>query len=236
MVPHPRHRLQDKIMLTEIKGVLDRHQLEAATALIRGGRFADGTRSAGLAARRVKHNEELALDAARMSELNNLVMGSLVRHPVYRSAAMSLKVAAPYYAHYTAGMSYGEHVDDPIMGQGELQRSDLSVTIFLSDPADYEGGELVIQTAFGEQRVKLAAGDAVLYPSSSVHRVAEVTRGERLVAVSWIQSLVRSPDKRALLHELNQAREVLLREQPDAEATTRVNHCYVNLVRMWSEI
>lgn len=223
-------------MLTEIKGVLDRQQLEVATALIRTGRFADGTGSAGLAARRVKHNEELALDAARMSELNNLVMGSLVQHPVYRSAAMSLKVAAPYYAHYTPGMSYGEHVDDPVMGEGELYRSDLSVTVFLSDPGDYDGGELVIQTAFGEQRVKLAAGDAVLYPSSSVHRVAEVTRGERLVAVSWIQSLVRDPDKRALLHELNQARETLLREQPDAAETRQVNHAYINLVRMWSEI
>ena len=223
-------------MLIEIKGVLDPHQLEAATALIRAGRFADGADSAGMAAQRVKHNEELALDAARMSELNNLVMGNLVQHPVYRSAAMSLKVAAPYYAHYTPGMSYGEHVDDPVMGQGELYRSDLSVTVFLSDPGDYDGGELLIQTAFGEQRVKLAAGDAVLYPSSSVHRVAEVTRGERLVAVSWIQSLVRDPDKRALLHELNQAREALLREQPDAAETRQVNHSYINLVRMWSEI
>ena len=133
-------------------------------------------------------------------------------------------------------MSYGDHVDDPVMGQGELYRSDLSVTVFLSDPGDYDGGELVIETAFGEQRVKLAAGDAVLYPSSSVHRVAEVTRGERLVAVSWIQSLVRDPDKRALLHELNQARETLLRKQPDAAETRQVNHSYINLVRMWSEI
>ena len=223
-------------MLIEIKGVLDRHQLETATTLIRTGRFSDGAGSAGMAAQRVKHNEELALDKARMSELNNLVMGNLVQHPVYRSAAMSLKVAAPYYAHYTPGMSYGDHVDDPIMGQGELYRSDLSVTVFLSEPADYDGGELVIRTAFGEQRVKLAAGDAVLYPSSSVHRVAEVTRGERLVAVSWIQSLVRDPDKRALLHELNQAREALLREQPDAVETRQVNHSYINLVRMWSEV
>ena len=223
-------------MLIEIKGVLDRQQLEAATAIIRTGIFSDGTGSAGMAAQRVKHNEELALDTARMSKLNNLVMGNLVKHPVYRSAAMSLKVGTPYYAHYTPGMSYGDHVDDPVMGQGELYRSDLSVTVFLSDPGDYDGGELVIETAFGEQRVKLAAGDAVLYPSSSVHRVAEVTRGERLVAVSWIQSLVRDPDKRALLHELNQARETLLRKQPDAAETRQVNHSYINLVRMWSEI
>jgi PKHD-type hydroxylase len=223
-------------MLTQIKGVLDAHQLQAARQLISAGSFTDGSRSAGMAAGRVKHNEELALPPAQLRELNNLVMGSLVKHPVYRSAAMSLKVAAPYYAHYTTGMSYGNHVDDPVTGQGELYRSDLSVTIFLNEPDEYEGGELVIQTSFGEQQVKLAAGDAVLYPSSSVHRVAEVTRGERLVAVSWVQSLVRDPDKRALLHELNQAREKLLRDNPDAEETTRVNHAYINLVRMWSMI
>jgi len=223
-------------MLTRIPKVLDRQQLAAARQIISAGRFRDGAASAGMAARRVKHNEELALTSKQSSELNNIVMGSLVRHPVYRSAAMPLKIATPYYAHYTPGMSYGEHVDDPIMGEGDLYRSDISVTIFLSGPDDYDGGELVIQTPFGEQFVKLPAGDAVIYPSSSVHRVAEVTRGERVVAVSWIQSMVRDPDKRALLHELNQAREKLLHDNPEAEETSRVNHAYINLVRMWSEI
>jgi PKHD-type hydroxylase len=224
-------------MLTHIKGVLDRKQLAAAQALIAAGRYSDGSTSAGMAARRVKHNEELVLDPAQMSELNNLVMNSLVNHPVYRSAALPLRIAAPYYAHYTKGMSYGSHVDDPIMGKGsELYRSDVSVTIFLNSPDDYDGGELVIQTAFGEQQVKLPAGDVVLYPSSSTHRVAEISRGERLVAVSWVQSLVQEPEKRALLHEINQARETLLRERPDAGETRQVNQSYVNLVRMWAEI
>jgi PKHD-type hydroxylase len=190
-----------------------------------------------MAARRVKHNDELALERSQLSELNNLVMGNLVKHPVYRSAAMPLKIAAPYYARYTKGMSYGVHVDDPVMGQGaELYRSDISVTIFLNSPEDYDGGELVIQTSFGEQQVKLPAGDAVIYPSSSLHRVAEVSHGERLVAVSWIQSLVREADRRALLHDMNLAREALLQEQPDTELTARVNHSYINLVRMWSEL
>ncbi len=224
-------------MLTHIKAVLDRQQLTAVRQLIAAGKYADGSKSAGLAARRVKHNEELVLDPAQMSGLNNLVMNSLVQHPVYRSAAMPLRIAAPYYAHYTKGMSYGEHVDDPIMGMGaDLYRSDVSITLFLNDPDEYDGGELVIQTAFGEQQVKLSAGDAVLYPSSSVHRVAEVTRGERLVAVSWVQSLVQEPEKRALLHELNQARETLLHEQPEAEVTRQVNQSYINLVRMWSVV
>jgi PKHD-type hydroxylase len=224
-------------MLTHIKGILDQDQLAVAHRLIAAGQYADGSTSAGFAARRVKHNEELALNTAQQSDLNNLVMGSLVKNPTYRSAAMPLKVAAPYYARYTKGMSYGEHVDDPIMGQGsELYRSDVSVTIFLNNPDDYGGGELVIQTPFGEQQVKLPAGDAVIYPSSSLHRVAEVSRGERLVAVSWIQSVVKDSEKRALLHDMNLARETLLHEQPDAEVTSQVNHSYINLVRMWSAI
>ena len=223
-------------MMTRIQGVLDQRQLQIAQRLISEGQFNDGSTSAGMAARRVKHNEELSLEGARLGELNNLVMGCLVKHPTYQSAAMPLRIATPFYAHYTAGMSYGEHVDDPIMGQGDIYRTDVSVTIFLNNPDEYQGGELVVQTAFGEQQVKLPAGDAVMYPSSSVHRVAEVTGGERLVAVSWIQSLVRDPDKRALLHELNQARETLLHEKPDAEETSQVNHSYINLVRMWSEI
>lgn len=224
-------------MLTHIRGILDQHELATVHRLIAAGTFQDGSVSAGMAARRVKHNDELALDPAQMSDLNNLVMGKLVKHPVYRSAAMPLKIAAPYYARYTAGMSYGDHVDDPIMGQGsELYRSDVSITIFLNSPDDYDGGELVIQTAFGEQQVKLPGGDAVIYPSSSLHRVTEVSRGERLVAISWIQSLVREPEKRALLHEMNLARETLLHEQPDAEVSAQVNHAYINLVRMWSAI
>ena len=224
-------------MLIQISQLLDPQQLEAARNIIATGRFADGSSSAGMAAQRVKHNEELALEAAHLKDLNNLVMGNLVKHPTYRSAALPLKVAAPYYAHYTTGMSYGEHVDDPIMGSGsELYRSDVSLTVFLSEPDEYDGGELLIQTAFGEQQVKLPAGDAILYPSSSTHRVAEVTRGERLVAVSWVQSLVQDPGKRALLHDLNQARETLLRDKPDAEETRQVNQSYINLVRMWSDI
>jgi len=224
-------------MLTQISQVLDQQQLEAARNLIATGQFSDGSQSAGMAAQRVKHNEELALNKENLKDLNNLVMGSLVKHPAYRSAALPLKVAAPYYAHYTKGMSYGEHVDDPIMGTGsELYRSDISITVFLSNPDEYDGGELVIQTSFGEQQVKLPAGDAILYPSSSTHRVAEVTRGERLVAVSWVQSLVQEPEKRALLHDMNQARETLLRDKPDAEETRQVNQSYINLVRMWSDI
>jgi len=224
-------------VLLRIPSVLDRSELDVVRHMLASAPFVDGKLSAGQEAKRVKHNQEVDRHAHELEQLNNLVMGSLVKHPTYRSAAMPLKIAAPYYARYTPGMSYGNHVDDPIMGQGsELYRSDVSVTVFLNNPGDYDGGELVIQTAFGEQQVKLPAGDAVIYPSSSLHRVAEVSRGERLVAVSWIQSLIPEAEKRALLHEMNLARETLLQEQADAEATAQVNHAYINLVRMWSAL
>jgi len=199
--------------------------------------FIDGKLSAGQAARRVKQNLEVDRQAAVLEQLNNLVMGRLVQHPVYRSGALPLRVAAPYYARYTPGMHYGDHVDDPVMGaDGQLYRSDVSITVFLNEPSAYDGGELVVNTPFGEQLVKLPAGDAVMYPSSSLHRVAEVTRGERLVAVTWLQSLVRDPSRRELLHELNTVRERLLAANADSEDARLVNKSYVNLVRMWGDV
>jgi PKHD-type hydroxylase len=224
-------------MLLPIPAVLTPDQLDTVRQLLTDARFVDGKLSAGMAARRVKHNEELDRHARQMDMLNNLVMSSLVQHPVYRAGALPLRVAAPYYARYTPGMSYGDHLDDPVMGaDGALYRSDVAITIFLNEPERYDGGELVIRTAFGENRVKLAAGDAVMYPSSSLHRVDPVTRGERLVAVTWLQSLVRDPAQRELLYALNQAREKLLKTAPEAEETAQVNTAYMNLVRMWGEI
>ena len=147
-----------------------------------------------------------------------------------------MHVGSPFYARYTTGMAYGDHVDDPIMRDAGPYRTDVSVTIFLNDPADYDGGELVVRTAFGENMVKLPAGDAVLYPSASVHHVNEVTRGERLVAVTWVQSLIRDPAKRELLYDLWQVREKMLQQQPTAEDTKKIDKTYVNLIRMWGEV
>lgn len=223
-------------MLLSIPDILDREALERVQRLLEGAQFVDGRLSAGSAASRVKSNEEVASDAAQLSQLNHIVMGSLVNHPVYQRAALPLHVATPFYARYQPGMHYGDHVDDPVMGGPDRYRSDISITVFLSGPEDYDGGELVIQTAFGEQEVKLPAGHAVLYPSSSRHRVAEVTRGARLVAVTWVQSMVRDPDRRALLFELSGAREALLRDAPDSTATKQVDKSYVNLLRMWADV
>ena len=224
-------------MLLRIPSVLDRDEVAVVQRLLAGASFVDGKLSAGAVARRVKNNLEMDRRSRELEQLNNLVMGKLVQHPAYRSGALPLRVAAPYYARYIPGMNYGDHVDDPIMGSdGALYRSDLSITVFLNEPAAYDGGELVVNTPFGEQLVKLPAGDAVMYPSSSLHRVAEVTRGERLVAVTWLQSLVRDPARRELLHELNSVRERLLAQAPQSEDAKLINKSYVNLVRMWGDI
>jgi PKHD-type hydroxylase len=224
-------------MLLQLKKVLTRDQLKLVRDTLSRARFVDGKLSAGMAARLVKNNVELDREAPEIARLNNVVMSSLVQHPDYRAGTLALKVATPFYARYTPGMRYGDHVDDPIMGGGEgLYRTDIAITIFLNDPEAYDGGELVVHTAFGDNRVKLPAGDAVLYPASSLHHVTEVTRGERLVAVTWAQSAVRDPARRELLYGLNQAREKLLRDTPLAPETAQVNTAYVNLVRMWSEV
>jgi len=224
-------------MLLEITHVLSPQTLATVKNLLQKGRFVDGKLSAGMAAKRVKNNAELATESVDLDQLNNLVMNSLVQHPRYQSAVLPTRVASPFYARYTPGMAYGDHVDDPIMGppQGRY-RSDVSTTVFLNAPEEYEGGELVIRTSFGEKQIKLSAGSAVLYPSSSLHHVAEITRGERLVAVTWAQSMVRQPERRELLDGLNQAREMLLKQHPDNTETRQVDVAYVNLVRMWAEV
>lgn len=224
-------------MLLQLHKVLKRDQLELVRSLLAGAHFVDGKLSAGMAARRIKNNQELDRSAQQIAQLNNVVMGSLVQHPDYRAGALALRVAAPYYARYTPGMTYGDHVDDPIMGvEGQLYRCDVAITVFLNEPDAYDGGELAVNTPFGTNTVKLAAGDAVLYPASSLHRVNPVTRGERLVAVTWLQSLVRDPAQRELLYELNQAREKLLRERPESEEAAKVNRSYTNLIRMWGDL
>lgn len=189
-----------------------------------------------MAAKRVKNNQEIASNQQQLNELNTIVMGNLVRHPVYKNAALPYRVAAPFYARYTPGMAYGDHVDDPVMGGQDRYRSDISITVFLSEPQTYEGGELIIRTSFGDQTIKFSGGDAVMYPASSRHHVNKVTQGERLVAVTWVQSLVRDPTKRELLYELSKAREKMLIHAPDAAETAHVDTVYVNLVRLWAEL
>jgi len=224
-------------MLIEIPGLLNEALLAKMHEVLAGADFVDGKLSAGMAAAKVKHNEELAVQPDRLQLLYRILMSSLGHNSTFKSFALPNKVADFIFARYQPGMRYGDHVDDPVMGgNGPRFRSDVSMTVFLNPPEAYDGGELVIRTPFGDKRVKLAAGDAVVYPSSSLHHVAEVTRGERLVALTWIQSLVRDAGRRELLFELDQAREHLLRSAPEEAHSQQVDRSYANLLRMWAEV
>ena len=224
-------------MLVTIPNVLNKEDISVIQDLMATANFHEGTASAGSEARRVKNNHEMFVSEVEKQRLDNLVMGKLVRNPTYIAAAFAKRIATPFYAKYSEGMSYGKHIDDPLMGPpNQRYRTDISITIFLNDPEDYDGGELSIITAFGEQQVKLKAGDAALYPSSSTHRVAEVTRGERLVAVTWLQSTIRDPAKREILFNLSQSREALIKSMPESTELELLSNSYVNLLRMWSDI
>jgi len=223
-------------MLARIDHLISAKNLTRIRELLDASPFVDGKLSAGMVARGVKNNQEMNPNSAHFQELNELVMSNLVRHPKYKAAAWPKRVAAPFYARYEPGMEYGEHVDDPVMGQGDLYRTDISTTIFLSEPDEYEGGELTIMDTYGKRQIKLPAGSAVVYPSHSRHYVAPVRSGVRLVAVTWAQSTIRDPAKREMLYELNQAREQLFKELPESEATRKVSATFNNLVRRWVEI
>ena len=223
-------------MLARIDHLISPKNLTRIRELLDASPFVDGKLSAGMVARGVKKNQEMNPHSEHFQELNELVMGNLVRHPKYKAAAWPKRVAAPFYARYEPGMEYGEHVDDPVMGQGDIYRTDISTTVFLSEPEEYDGGELTIMDTYGERHIKLPAGSAVIYPSHSRHYVAPVTRGVRLVAVTWAQSTIRDPAKREMLYELNQAREQLFKELPESEATRKVSATFNNLVRRWVEI
>jgi PKHD-type hydroxylase len=224
-------------VLIEIPNVLDASKLSSIRDMLGKVEFIDGKHSAGQAASRVKNNQEMKQGTQQAEFLDHLLMGSLAENTDFRSGALPYRVAQPVFARYTQGMLYGDHVDDPIMGSGpEKFRTDVSITVFLNNPDDYDGGELIINTTYGEKAVKLPAGSAVLYPSASVHRVTEITRGERLAAIVWLQSMVRDPGQRELLYQLDQARNQLLADKPDAPETKQVDRSYVNLVRMWSDI
>lgn len=224
-------------MLLLLPRVLKADELALARSWLSDAHFVDGRLSAGFVARRVKNNQEVASGSPEIERLNRVVMDNLAHHPVYRAGAMPLHAATPLYARYRPGMAYGDHLDDPIMGaEGVMYRSDIAVTVFLNPPTEYDGGELVIRTPAGDQVVKSAAGDAVLYPAGYFHHVNPVIRGERLVAVTWVQSMIRDVSRRELLYGLHAAREKLLQDAPEATVTGQVNAAYLNLIRMWSEL
>ena len=230
-------------MLLHIPQVLTSDEIAQARAWLADAAWADGRLSAGPQAAGVKHNQQLAADSPALAPLRSLVLAALDRHALFFSAALPKRLLPPQFNRYAGAHNhYGNHVDQAIRqaGAGQRLRSDLSCTLFLTPPEDYDGGELVIANAPGAgglapQRIKLAAGDALLYPGSSVHRVEPVTRGERLACFFWIESLVRSAEQRKLLFELDVTIIGLRKREPGAPELPTLITVYHNLVRQWAE-
>lgn len=204
------------------------------------GTFVDGGATApGLAEAGVKRNEQLATNTREYKSFTEIVRGALGRHETFRTACLPKVILPPLLARYRTGMGYGSHVDNPIRnlagpGGAAPVRLDLSLTLFLTGPKDYDGGELVIETPYGEKAVKLPAGQGVVYPTTMVHRVNDVTSGERLVAVTWIQSLVADETQRRMLFELAILTQWALTVAPEAQEARRLHNLRTNLVRMWA--
>jgi PKHD-type hydroxylase len=218
--------------------VLNGEALAAVRAQVAGARFRDGQKTAGWHARLVKHNRQA--DSTDVADAAARVGAALAADPLFQSAALPQRVSAILFNRYEAGMDYGAHVDDALMTAGGAAggtrlRSDVSFTLFLDDPAEYEGGELIIDSAGDEQSYKLPAGACVLYPATHLHRVAPVTRGRRHAAVGWVQSLVRDAAQREILFDLDTARRAVFEQQGKGETFDRLAKTYANLLRRWAE-
>lgn len=196
--------------------------------------FADGAKTAGVYARTVKRNEQ-AEGGPETQKLQELITAALFRHPQFEMAARPRNMKPIMFSRYEPGMEYGTHVDNALMSGRPPVRSDLSFTIFLAEPDSYDGGELVIESPAGDMPFKLPAGSGILYPSSSLHHVAAVTRGSRLAAVSWVQSYVRDPAQRELLFDLETARRSLFERGGKSHEFDLVSKTFANLLRMWVE-
>ena len=222
-------------MMLCIPEILTREELTRLRTALADAEFVDGKATTGYRGRRVKNNLQLARENATGRELGPLVERSLWRNHTFTFAVWPKLIRGILFSRYEPGMQYGNHVDNAIMGKESPWRSDVSFTVFLEDPAEYDGGELVIESPVGEQEIKLAAGEAVIYPSSSVHRVAEVTRGRRLAAVGWAQSQVRDPAQREILYDLERIKRLLAERLPDAPETDWAFKTQANLLRMWAD-
>ncbi len=217
-------------MIVQIENVLRAEAVEDLRQALRSETFTPGSATAGWHARGVKTNEQSSGPAARKAIAT--VEAALLAHPVFRAVARPKQLTGLLVSRYGPGMAYGTHIDDAMMGG---IRTDLSFTVFLADPFSYDGGELVIEGNDGDQAVKLTAGAAVVYPTTSLHRVAEVTRGERLVVVGWVRSLVRRGDQREILFDLDQTIATLKDTGAPRAMLDRVLKVRANLLRMWAE-
>jgi PKHD-type hydroxylase len=230
-------------MLLKIPQILDAAGVARARQLLAAAPWADGRGTAGSQAAQVKHNEQLQpvseKDRELHRELQALVLQALDKHPLFFSATLPKRVLPPLFNRYAgAANRYGSHVDQAVRylpGGVQRVRTDISCTLFLAEPDSYDGGELVIDTAFGEQRVKLPAGDLVVYPGTSVHRVEPVTRGERLASFFWIESMVRADEQRRLLYEMDLSLMKLRSDLGETPELVQLTGTYHNLLRMWAD-
>jgi PKHD-type hydroxylase len=224
-------------MMLHIPGVLDAEQVRVMRARLIASDWIDGRASVGTQGAQVKRNRQLAEGSPLAVELGQVVSSTLMAHPQFFSAVLPLRILPPFFNSYAGGEHYGPHVDGAIRAQrgGSPVRADVSCTVFLSDPDEYDGGELAVVDTYGTHEVKLPAGDAIVYASSSVHEVRPVTRGERVASFLWVQSMVRDDGRRAMLFELDTTIQALRAQHGDGPALVALTGHYHNLLRMWAE-
>jgi PKHD-type hydroxylase len=227
-------------MMLHIPSVLTPEQVRVFNDTLAKATWIDGGATAGVQSARAKHNLQLPEDAEAAKALGAQILQALARNATFMSAALPLQVFPPLFNRYGQGMGFGDHIDNAIRFSeltGARYRTDLSCTLFLSDPETYDGGELVIEEGFAPRGVKLAAGDMLLYPATSVHRVEPITRGERWASFFWVQSMVADPTRRTLLYELDQAVAAARLELGDDHPTAiSLTGTYHNLIRMWAQV
>jgi PKHD-type hydroxylase len=226
-------------MITRISSLLSADRLEAIRAKLEGASWEDGRATAGHQSAQVKSNLQLRQHDPVTRELGDQIMRALERSALFVSAALPRHVYPPLFNRYESGMTFGAHVDNAVRqipGTAHRLRTDLSATLFLTAPEEYDGGELLIEDTYGSQSVKLAAGDMIVYPSGSIHRVLPVTRGTRTAAFFWIQSMVRDDGARTLLYELDTSIRELARDGARNESLVKLTACYHNLLRRWADV
>lgn len=225
-------------MLITIPNVLGAGQLGRCREQLAAASWTDGRATAGHQGARVKFNRQLPEHSPLAQELGDMILAALERHPLFISATLPARVYPPMFNYYEEGQHFGEHIDNAIRlmpGTGLKIRTDISATLFLCDPSEYDGGELLIEDSYGAHSVKLPAGDVALYPATSLHRVMPVTRGVRLASFFWIQSMIRDDGQRTLLFDMDMAIQRLNATQADDASLVRLTGCYHNLLRMWAE-
>ena len=225
-------------MLLHIEKVLTPEQVADCRRTLASQDWVDGRVTAGEQSARAKNNLQVPQDAPAARELGEMILTALGRNPTFVAAALPLRVYPPLFNRYDEGMAFDTHVDNAIRFAGPVRfRTDLSATLFLTDPGDYDGGELIVEDAYGEHAIKLAAGDMILYPATSLHRVAPITRGSRWAAFFWAQSMVRADAQRGLLYDLDNAIQTLSAKVGQGDpAVVSLTGTYNNLLRMWAEV